>query len=193
MRMNLVVNGERHVLREVGEGESLLYALRERVGLPGTKNACEQGRCGSCSVYLDGLLCCSCLVPAVQARDCSVITVEGLAEPEGPGGAGEPSPVQRAFLDAGAVQCGFCTPGMLLAAEDLLRRSPDAAEPEVRQALAGNVCRCTGYQHIVDAVLLAAEYRRAARRPAHEPAHEAAHESAPEPDRGPSQLPEGAR
>ncbi|MEU2084884.1 (2Fe-2S)-binding protein [Streptomyces albus] len=163
MRMNLTVNGERHTLEEVRESESLLFVLRERVGLPGTKNACEQGRCGSCSVLLDGMLCCSCLVPAVQARERSVTTVEGLAGQGGPGEEDGPDSVQRAFLDAGAVQCGFCTPGMLLAAHNLLRHTPDPQEAEVRQALAGNICRCTGYQHIVDAVLLAAEYRRAER------------------------------
>lgn len=153
MRMTLTVNGERHLLDDVRETESLLYVLRERIGLPGTKNACEEGRCGSCSVQLDGLLCCSCLVPAAQAHDRPVRTVEGLSPP---GCQEEPHPLPRAFLDAGAVQCGFCTPGMLMTAEDLLSRSPDPDEAEVRAALAGNLCRCSGYQHIVDAVLLAA-------------------------------------
>ncbi|MGA3154200.1 MAG: (2Fe-2S)-binding protein [Streptosporangiaceae bacterium] len=134
---------------EVWPGESLLYVLRERLGLPGSKNACEQGECGSCTVYLDGLPACACLVAAGQAEGRSVITVEGLA------GADALHPVQEAFIEAGAVQCGFCTPGLLVAAHDLLSRSPHPADLEIREALAGNLCRCTGYEKILDAVRLA--------------------------------------
>jgi aerobic carbon-monoxide dehydrogenase small subunit len=149
--MKLTVNGEERELDGIWGGESLLYALRERLGLPGSKNACEQGECGSCSVYLDGVLVCACLVLAAQAEGREVVTVEGLA----PGG--DLHAIQQAFVDAGAVQCGFCTPGLIVASHDLLRRDPNPAEPEIREALAGNVCRCTGYAKIVDAVQLAAE------------------------------------
>ena len=149
MRIEVDVNGER-LETDVWEGESLLYALRERFGLPGSKNACEQGECGSCSVFLDGELVCSCLVLAAQADGHDVVTVEGL-------GAGEElHPVQQAFVDAGAVQCGFCTPGLIVATAALLERSPDPGEDEIREALSGNLCRCTGYQKIFDAVRLAA-------------------------------------
>jgi len=147
----LTVNGERREIDGAWGGESLLYALRERLGLPGSKNACEQGECGSCSVYLDGTLVCSCLVLAGQAHGREVVTVEGLA-PEG-----ELHAVQQAFLDAGAVQCGFCTPGLIVASHDRLAREPHPSEAEIREALAGNICRCTGYAKIVDAVQLAAE------------------------------------
>lgn len=150
MRVNVTVNGETLAADDVWEGESLLYVLRERLGLPGSKNACEQGECGSCTVYLDGLPVCACLVAAGQAEGREVRTVEGLAGP------GELHPVQRAFLAAGAVQCGFCTPGLVVAVHDLLSRDPDPAEPDIREALAGNLCRCTGYEHIVAAVRLAA-------------------------------------
>lgn len=150
MRVNVTVNGEALAADDVWEGESLLYVLRERLGLPGAKNACEQGECGSCTVYLDGLPVCACLVAAGQAEGREVRTVEGLAGP------GELHPVQRAFLAAGAVQCGFCTPGLVVAVHDLLSRDPDPAEPDIREALAGNLCRCTGYEHIVAAVRLAA-------------------------------------
>ncbi|MFI0780973.1 (2Fe-2S)-binding protein [Streptomyces sp. NPDC021212] len=166
MRLTLTVNGEQHVLDDVRETENLLYVLRERVGLTGTKNACEEGRCGSCSVHLEGLLCCACLVPAAQADGQKVRTVEGLTDPDTPG---RQHPVRRAFLEAGAVQCGFCTAGMLMATEDLLSREPNPDEAGVRSAMSGNVCRCTGYQHIVDAVLRAAEYRRDAAAGAPEP------------------------
>ena len=135
------------------EGESLLHVLRERLGLPGAKNACEQGECGSCSVYLDGRLVCACLVLAGQAEGREVTTVEGLA-PEG-----ELSPIQEAFLQAGAVQCGFCTPGLIVATDDLLGRNPEPTDGEIREALAGNLCRCTGYEKILDAVRMAAARR----------------------------------
>ncbi len=149
MRISVTVNGE---LREadVWEGESLLYVLRERLGLPGSKNACEQGECGSCSVLLDGTLVCACLVLAAQADGHEVVTVEGLAD------GGKLHAVQEAFVEAGAVQCGFCTPGLVVATADLLRRTPSPSDDEIREALSGNLCRCTGYQKIFDAVRLAA-------------------------------------
>ena len=150
MRLTCTVNGEAREVDGLWEGESLLHVLRERLGLPGAKNACEQGECGSCSVYLDGVLVCSCLVLAGQAEDREIVTVEGLAE------EGELSNVQEAFLAAGAVQCGFCTPGLIVATHDLLARDPDPDDSEIREALAGNLCRCTGYEKIIDAVRLAA-------------------------------------
>jgi len=153
MRVSCVVNGEPREADDVWPGESLLYVLRERLGLPGTKNACEQGECGSCTVYLDGVVVCACLVAAGQAEGRSVRTVEGLAA----GGALDP--VQEAFLEAGAVQCGFCTPGLIVAVRDLIDRNPAPSDADVREALAGNLCRCTGYEHILDAV------RRAVARP----------------------------
>jgi aerobic carbon-monoxide dehydrogenase small subunit len=150
MRLNLTVNGERRETEGVWEGESLLYVLRERLSLPGSKNACEQGECGSCSVYLDGVLVCACLVLAGQAEGCEVVTVEGLIEGD------RLHPVQDAFIQTGAVQCGFCTPGLVVATHDLLRRNPRPSDAEIREALAGNLCRCTGYEKIMDAVRLAA-------------------------------------
>ena len=153
MRLNVTVNGEPREADGVWEGESLLHVLRERLGLPGAKNACEQGECGSCSVYLDGQLVCACLVLAGQAEGREVTTVEGLA-PEG-----ELSPIQEAFLQAGAVQCGFCTPGLIVATDDLLGRNPEPTDGEIREALAGNLCRCTGYEKILDAVRMAAAQR----------------------------------
>ena len=150
MRVSLTVNGEVRVADDVWAGESLLYVLRERLGLPGSKNACEQGECGSCTVYLDGVPVCSCLVAAGQAEGRTVVTVEGL------GSTDELHPVQQAFLDAGAVQCGFCTPGLVVAVHDLLARDPAPADADIREALAGNLCRCTGYEKIMAAVHLAA-------------------------------------
>jgi aerobic carbon-monoxide dehydrogenase small subunit len=149
MKLRLRINGEAREA-EVWEGESLLFALREGLGLPGSKNACEQGECGSCSVLLDGRLVCSCLVLAAQADGHDVVTVEGLAED------GRLHRVQEAFVATGAVQCGFCTPGFVVAAADLLERSPDPSDDEIREALSGNLCRCTGYAKIFDAVRLAA-------------------------------------
>ena len=151
MRIELTINGERREADDVWEGESLLYALRERLGLPGSKNACEQGECGSCTVYLDGTPVCSCLVAAGQANGREVTTVEGLGSGE------ELHPVQQAFLERGAVQCGFCTPGLIVSTHDLLQRNPQPSDPEIREALAGNLCRCTGYEKIMDAVRTAAE------------------------------------
>ena len=149
MRVELRVNGA-ECEADCWEGESLLYALREKLEVPGSKNACEQGECGSCSVLLDGELVCACLVLAAQADGHDVVTVEGLAAD------GELHPVQEAFADAGAVQCGFCTPGFVVAAADLLRRVPDPSDDGIREALSGNLCRCTGYQKILDAVHQAA-------------------------------------
>ncbi|MGK5731047.1 (2Fe-2S)-binding protein [Streptomyces sp. URMC 124] len=186
MRVNFTVNGRPQQADDVWEGESLLYVLRERLGLPGSKNACEQGECGSCTVRLDGLPVCACLVAAGQAEGREVLTVEGLAEHarrRAAGGSGTPaapagtspdearrwtaapddgasaaplSPVQQAFVDAGAVQCGFCTPGLLVAADELIERNPEPSDADIREALSGNLCRCTGYETILDAVRLAA-------------------------------------
>ncbi|MFI9077276.1 (2Fe-2S)-binding protein [Streptomyces sioyaensis] len=187
MRVTFTVNGRRQEADDVWEGESLLYVLRERMGLPGSKNACEQGECGSCTVRLDGVPVCSCLVAAGQVEGREVVTVEGLADfakqrAEGGGCAsgacgtsvdeakrwqarpagsqtGEPaelSPIQQAFIDAGAVQCGFCTPGLLVAADELLERNDSPSDADIREALSGNLCRCTGYEKILDAVRLAA-------------------------------------
>jgi aerobic carbon-monoxide dehydrogenase small subunit len=149
MKIRLSVNGEPREA-DVWEGESLLFALREHMALPGSKNACEQGECGSCSVLLDGVLVCACLVLAAQVDGHEVVTVEGLAE------NGRLSRVQEAFAEAGAVQCGFCTPGLVVATADLLRRIPEPSEDEIREALSGNLCRCTGYAKIFDAVRAAA-------------------------------------
>lgn len=188
MRVNFTVNGRPQEADDVWEGESLLYVLRERMGLPGSKNACEQGECGSCTVRLDGVPVCSCLVAAGQVEGREVVTVEGLAEfakersehagcasgacgtsldaakrwEAKPGqdsqtGEGvELSPIQQAFIDAGAVQCGFCTPGLLVAADEMLERNPSPTDADIREALSGNLCRCTGYEKILDAVRLAA-------------------------------------
>ncbi|MFJ4703838.1 (2Fe-2S)-binding protein [Streptomyces anulatus] len=190
MRVNFTVNGRQQEADDVWEGESLLYVLRERMGLPGSKNACEQGECGSCTVRLDGVPVCACLVAAGQVEGREVVTVEGLAdyakhrEDAHPGGgcaagscgttldeakrwqsrptdgqtgeAVELSPIQQAFIDAGAVQCGFCTPGLLVAADELLEHTPSPSDQDIREALSGNLCRCTGYEKILDAVRLAA-------------------------------------
>ncbi|WP_228921654.1 (2Fe-2S)-binding protein [Streptomyces sp. DH7] len=190
MRVNFTVNGRQQEADDVWEGESLLYVLRERMGLPGSKNACEQGECGSCTVRLDGVPVCACLVAAGQVQGREVVTVEGLAdyakhrEDAHPGGgcaagscgtsldaakrwqsrptdgqtgeAAPLSPIQQAFIDAGAVQCGFCTPGLLVAADELLENTPSPSDQDIREALSGNLCRCTGYEKILDAVRLAA-------------------------------------
>jgi len=187
MRVNFTVNGRPQEADDVWEGESLLYVLRERMGLPGSKNACEQGECGSCTVRLDGVPVCSCLVAAGQAEGREVVTVEGLADYAkqraehgscGTGACGtsldeakqwaakgqdsqtgegtELAPIQQAFIDAGAVQCGFCTPGLLVAADEMLEHNPNPTDADIREALSGNLCRCTGYEKIMDAVRLAA-------------------------------------
>ncbi|MFI6333689.1 (2Fe-2S)-binding protein [Streptomyces sp. NPDC050535] len=196
MRVNFTVNGRQQEADDVWEGESLLYVLRERMGLPGSKNACEQGECGSCTVRLDGVPVCSCLVAAGQAEGREVVTVEGLAEyakqraeqagcgtgacgtslqdaqqwnahgsdsglrpraqDSHTGEGGELAPIQQAFIDAGAVQCGFCTPGLLVAADEMLEHNPTPSDADIREALSGNLCRCTGYEKIMDAVRLAA-------------------------------------
>ena len=146
MKIELRVNGEQHEV-EVWEGESLLFALREGAGLSGSKNACEQGECGSCSVLLDGELVCACLVLAAQAEGHEVVTVESTGFEH----------VQQAFVETGAVQCGFCTPGLVVATAALLEQHPDPSDDEIREALSGNLCRCTGYSKIFDAVRMAAE------------------------------------
>ncbi|MGW0842891.1 (2Fe-2S)-binding protein [Streptomyces sp. NPDC002787] len=194
MRVNFTVNGRPQEADDVWEGESLLYVLRERMGLPGSKNACEQGECGSCTVRLDGVPVCSCLVAAGQVEGREVVTVEGLADfaqqraqlggcasgacgtadaeagtsldeaqrwaakgtDSQTGEGGELAPIQKAFIDAGAVQCGFCTPGLLVAADEMLERHPNPSDADIREALSGNLCRCTGYEKIMDAVRLAA-------------------------------------
>jgi carbon-monoxide dehydrogenase small subunit len=151
MRVRFTVNGDERVVDDVWPGESLLFLLRERCGLPGSKNACEQGECGSCTVYLDGRTVCSCLVAAGQVDGRVVRTVEGLAA------GGRLHPLQEAFVEAGAVQCGFCTPGLIVQAHDLLENAPGSpTDAEIREALAGNLCRCTGYEMIIDAVRRAA-------------------------------------
>lgn len=158
MSENLVytlhVNGVAHEVRDAWIGESLLFVLRERLGLMGSKGACEQGECGSCSVLVDGELVCSCLVMAASVVGQPVVTIEGVA-PEG-----APSDVQQAFVEAGAVQCGFCTPGLVMAAHSLLDRSPEPTELEIREELSGNICRCTGYGRIIEAVQRVAVARR---------------------------------
>ncbi|MGA4838862.1 (2Fe-2S)-binding protein [Streptomyces sp. G45] len=193
MRVHFTVNGRPQEADDVWEGESLLYVLRERLGLPGSKNACEQGECGSCTVRLDGVPVCSCLVAAGQVEGREVVTVEGLADFAkrraergscASGACGSPgtslqdaqqwsakgtdsqtgegaelAPIQQAFIDAGAVQCGFCTPGLLVAADEMLERNPQPSDADIREALSGNLCRCTGYEKILDAVRLAAARR----------------------------------
>ena len=149
MRVALTVNGAPRAA-EAHDGESLLTFLREELELPGSKNACEQGECGSCSVMLDGALVCSCLVLAAACGDKRVETVEALSA------SGTLHPIQQAFLDAGAVQCGFCTPGFIVATNALLDRNPEPTDPEIREALSGNICRCTGYGKILEAVHAAA-------------------------------------
>jgi carbon-monoxide dehydrogenase small subunit len=151
----LDVNGLDREVTDSWLGESLLDVLRDRLGLMGTKGACEQGECGSCTVLVDGVLVCSCLVMASSTIGQPIVTVEGLAP------TGAPSDVQLAFVEAGAVQCGFCTPGLIMAVHDLLERSAEPTETEIREELAGNVCRCTGYGRIIDAVQRVAVERRA--------------------------------
>ena len=151
----LHVNGELHEVRDAWIGESLLYVLRERLGLLGSKGACEQGECGSCSVLVDGGLLCSCLVLAASAVGQEIVTIEGLAP------RGAPTDVQAAFVETGAVQCGFCTPGLVVSAHALLAANPQPSEMEIREALSGNICRCTGYGRILEAVQRVAVQRGA--------------------------------
>ena len=151
----LRVNGTDHRVADSWLGESLLDVLRDRIGLMGSKGACTQGECGSCSVMVDDVLVCSCLVMGASAVDQEIVTIEGVAP------VGAPSDVQQAFVDAGAVQCGFCTPGLVMAVHDLLERTPGPTETEIREELAGNVCRCTGYGRIIDAVQRVAVQRAA--------------------------------
>jgi carbon-monoxide dehydrogenase small subunit len=166
MRVSCTVNGVEQVVEGCWAGESLLHVLRERMALPGSKNACEQGECGSCTVLLDGLPVCACLVAAGQAQGRDIVTVEGLVDTAAePGGTPELGIVGRAFLAAGAVQCGFCTPGFVVAVHDLLARDDDPGDADIREALAGNLCRCTGYEKILDAVRAAALEARAGRAP----------------------------
>jgi aerobic carbon-monoxide dehydrogenase small subunit len=169
MRLKLSVNGEPRVVDNVGASASLLTVLRDSLGLTGTKDACEQGECGSCSVYLDGVLVCSCVVLAGQAAGADVVTVEGLAA------HGRLDPVQQAFAEAGAIQCGFCTPGLVMAVHDLLRRVSDPADEQIREALAGNLCRCTGYQKIISAVHVAARNTNDRHGSSHEEVEEHSH------------------
>ena len=150
----LNVNGEAQQVRDSWLGENLMDVLRDRLGLMGSKGACEQGECGSCSVLVDGHLVCSCLVMAASAVGQQVVTIEGVAP------VGSPSDVQQAFVDFGAVQCGFCTPGLIMAVHGLLERTPDPGDTEIREELAGNICRCTGYGRIIDAVQQVAVARR---------------------------------
>ena len=152
----LHVNGVAHVVADAWLGESLLYVLRERLGLLGAKGACEEGECGSCSVLVDDTLVCSCLVMAASALDRPIVTVEGISEP------GTPSDVQQAFLEAGAVQCGFCTPGLVMAAHALLDHNVAPTETEIREQLSGNICRCTGYGRLIEAVQRVSVSRREA-------------------------------
>lgn len=149
---SLTVNGARHDVADGWPGESLLYVLRERLGLPGSKSGCEQGECGSCSVIVDGSLECACLILAAAAVGCEITTVEGLQP-----GRGDFTAIQEAFLSEGAVQCGFCTPGLVVALTDLLARNPRPSEIEVREAISGNLCRCTGYGRILAAAHKAIE------------------------------------
>jgi len=152
---NLKVNGKNHEVRDAWVGESLLYVLRERLGLPGSKGACEQGECGSCTVIMDGQAVCSCLVMAATAIDAEIKTIEGLT-PDG-----ELSEVQDAFITEGGVQCGFCTPGLVVAIEHLLDNNQSPSEIEIKEAISGNICRCTGYGRIFEAVQTAVATRRA--------------------------------
>jgi aerobic carbon-monoxide dehydrogenase small subunit len=160
VRIDCTVNGLSRTVDDVWEGESLLSVLRDRMELPGSKNACEQGECGSCTVYMDGSLVCACLVLGGQANGREIVTVEGLLA------GGDLHPVQEAFVEAGAVQCGFCTPGLIVATHNLLNRVHEPTLTEIREALAGNICRCTGYAKIIAAVHLAARRIEATHRTA---------------------------
>jgi carbon-monoxide dehydrogenase small subunit len=151
--VKLTVDGTTHEVADADGGQSLLRVLRDVLQITSAKNACEQGECGSCTVAINGEIACACLVLAAQADGARVETAASLAAPDG----GALHPLQEAFLRAGAVQCGFCTPGLIVAARDLLARNPDPSEADIREGLNGNLCRCTGYQKIIEAVRLAAE------------------------------------
>jgi carbon-monoxide dehydrogenase small subunit len=156
--VRLTVDGTLHEVDDAHAGQSLLRVLRDVLGITSAKNACEQGECGSCTVSIDGEIACACLVLAIQADGARVETAAAL------GGGPDGAPlhrIQEAFLRAGAVQCGFCTPGLIVATRDLLSRNPDPSEADVREGLNGNLCRCTGYQKIIEAVRLAAREERA--------------------------------
>lgn len=155
---NLTVNGETHQVRDSWVGESLLYVLRERLGLPGSKGACEQVECCSCTVIMDGQAVCSCLVMAATAIDSDIQTVENLSP------NGVLTEVQNAFITEGGVQCGFCTPGLVVAIEHLLSQNSDPSELEIKEAISGNICRCTGYGRIFEAVETAISVRKANNR-----------------------------
>jgi aerobic carbon-monoxide dehydrogenase small subunit len=161
LNYQLTINTETHSVNDAWIGESLLYVLRERLGLPGAKNACEQGECGSCSVLMDGDLVCSCLVLAASVGDAMITTVEGIAAFDPLTDARGLSSVQQAFVDEGAVQCGFCTPGLVVAVHDLLEQTPNPNDLEIREAISGNLCRCTGYGRIFAAVEAAMDKRNA--------------------------------
>lgn len=150
---SLYINGTVHQVQDSWIGESLLYVLRERLGLPGSKGACEQGECGSCTVIIDGAAVCSCLVMAADAVDTTILTVEGMSPDS------SLTDVQSAFLSAGGVQCGFCTPGFIVAVHHLLEHNPRPTDEEIREALSGNICRCTGYGRILEAVKIVAAER----------------------------------
>ena len=149
----LKVNGQSHPVKDAWIGESLLYVLRERLGLPGAKGACEQGECGSCTVVMDYQAVCSCLVMAAAAVDTEILTVEGLGE------NGSLTDIQQAFLAAGGVQCGFCTPGFIVAVHHLLDSNPEPSDDQIRESLSGNICRCTGYGRILEAVKIVISQR----------------------------------
>lgn len=151
---SLTVNGVQHPVQDAWVGESLLYVLRERLGLPGAKGACEQGECGSCTVFVNGSAVCSCLVMAATVVDTEIATVEGLSSD------GTLTDVQQAFIDEGAVQCGFCTPGLVMAVHHLLDQNAQPSEHEIKEALSGNICRCTGYGRIFEAVNTAISRRQ---------------------------------
>ena len=151
---SLRVNGQVHEVKDAWIGESLLYVLRERLGLPGAKGACEQGECGSCTVIVDKQAVCSCLMMAASAVNTEILTVEGL------GPDGSLTDVQSAFLAEGGVQCGFCTPGFIVAVHHLLVNNPNPSDDEIRESLSGNICRCTGYGRILEAVRTVADQRR---------------------------------
>lgn len=153
MQIEMTINGE-HYRMEVEPGERLLDVLRERVDLTGCKEGCGIGECGACTVLMDGEAVLSCLLLAPQAHGREILTIEGLSGPEGL------HPLQRAFLERGAVQCGYCIPGMILSSLALLLKNPDPTPLEVKEAISGNLCRCTGYSQIIDAVLLAAQWMR---------------------------------